>query len=150
MRGCGTPARPPAYVGAPALLVIVGIHLRNELPAGEATEPSVKVGWSVAVLSYPPLAVGQFDSPEKTETYWIFRDPEGGRTDDFAGRRKAKSLLQNSKSIARWRIEPIGGRPSLKSPHEWSLRALHSRRHIGRVGGLGERCGKNPRLRGII
>ena len=109
MRGCGTPARPPAYVGAPALLVIVGIHLRNELPAGEATEPSVKVGWSVAVLSYPPLAVGQFDSPEKTETYWIFRDPEGGRTDDFAGRRKAKSLLQNSKSIARWRIEPIGG-----------------------------------------
>ena len=63
-----------------------------------ASEPAAKAGWSVAVRSYPAFAVNQFDLPEKTETYWMFRDPEGGRTDDFRWR-KAKSRLQNSKSI---------------------------------------------------
>jgi hypothetical protein len=32
----------------------------DELPAGEATEPSAKVGWSVALRSYPAFAVSQF------------------------------------------------------------------------------------------
>jgi hypothetical protein len=110
MRCCGTLARLPAYVGAPALLAIVGIHLWNELPVSLASKPSTKAGRSVAVRSYPAFAVNQFDLPEKTETYWIFRDPEGGRTDDFrwaAQGEKAGCRTQNLSP--RRRIEPIGG-----------------------------------------
>ena len=60
---CGTLARLFAYVGVLALLAIAGIHLRDELPAGLPSEPSAKVGWSVAVRSYPAFAVSQFDFP---------------------------------------------------------------------------------------
>jgi hypothetical protein len=80
---CGMLARLVAYVGALALLAIVGIHLWDELPVGGAVEPSTKAGWSVAMRSYPAFAVSQFDLPEKTETYQILRHPEGGRKDIF-------------------------------------------------------------------
>ena len=50
---CGTLARLLAYVGILALLAIAGIPLWDELPAGLASEPSAKVGWSVVVRSYP-------------------------------------------------------------------------------------------------
>jgi hypothetical protein len=36
---CGMLAHLIAYVGAPALLAIIGIHLWDELPAGAAVEP---------------------------------------------------------------------------------------------------------------
>jgi hypothetical protein len=45
---CGKLAHLLAYVGTLALLAIVGIHLWDELPIGEAIEPSAKPGWSVA------------------------------------------------------------------------------------------------------
>src|SRR6266404_6100210 len=80
---CGTLARLLAYVGVLALLAIAGIHLWDELLAGLASEPAAKAGWSVAAQSYPAFAVSQFDSPEKTEAYQIFRHPEGGRKDVF-------------------------------------------------------------------
>jgi hypothetical protein len=108
---CGTLARLLAYVGILALLAIVGIHLWDELPAGLVSEPSAKVGWSVAVRSYPAFAVSQFDLPEKTEAYQILRHPEGGRKD---GRPKAKGRLRNSKSIAPAANSASRGPPSLK------------------------------------
>lgn len=76
-------ARLVAYVGALALLAIVGIHLWDQLPAAEAVEPAAKADWSVASRAYPAFAVSQFDLPEKTKTYEIFRHPEGGRKDVF-------------------------------------------------------------------
>jgi hypothetical protein len=48
----GTLARLVAYVGTPALLAIVGIHLWDRLPIGEAGEPAAKAGWSLASRSY--------------------------------------------------------------------------------------------------
>lgn len=45
---CGTLAGLLAYVGVLALLAIVGIHLWDELSAGDASEPSAKAGWSAA------------------------------------------------------------------------------------------------------
>jgi hypothetical protein len=78
---CGMLARVIAYVGALALLAILGIHLWDQLPVSEAAEPAIKAGWSVAARSHPAFAVSQFDLPEKTETYEIFRHPEGGRKD---------------------------------------------------------------------
>jgi hypothetical protein len=78
---CGMLALLVLYVGALALLAIIGIHLWDELPANAAVEPSAGAGWSVALRSHPAFAVSQFDLPEKTETYQILRHPEGGRKD---------------------------------------------------------------------
>jgi hypothetical protein len=78
---CGTLARLIAYVGTLALLAIFGIHLWDLLPVAGADEPAAKAGWSLASRSSPAFAVSQFDSPEKTFTYEIFRHPEGGRKD---------------------------------------------------------------------
>lgn len=78
---CGTLARLFAYVGTLALLAIVGVHLWDELPVMAAAEPPAKAGWSLASRVHPGFAVSQFDLPGKTETYEIFRHPEGGRKD---------------------------------------------------------------------
>jgi hypothetical protein len=78
---CGTLARLIAYVGTLALLAIFGIHLWDLMPLDEANEAATKAGWILASRSSPAFAVSQFDSPEKTFTYDIFRHPEGGRKD---------------------------------------------------------------------
>jgi hypothetical protein len=70
-----------AYLGVLALLVILGPHLWGELPDSAGLEPAAKVGWSLATRSHPAFAVSQFDSYGITETYEIFRHPEGGRKD---------------------------------------------------------------------
>jgi hypothetical protein len=77
----GMLARLTAYVGTLALLAILGIHLWDQLPATEPVEPAARAGWSQATRSYPAFAVSQFNLAEKTETYEIFRHPEGGRRD---------------------------------------------------------------------
>jgi hypothetical protein len=74
---CGTLAHLIAYVGALALLGILGIHLLDQLPVGEAIEPSARAGRSAATRSHPAFAVSQIDLPEKTETYEILRHPLG-------------------------------------------------------------------------
>ena len=78
---CGTLARLIAYVGALALLAIVGVHFWNELPRGAALEPSARADWRVALRSHQAFAVSEFDLPEKTEAYEILRHPAGGRKD---------------------------------------------------------------------
>jgi hypothetical protein len=78
-----TLARLIAYVGALALLGIVGLHLWDEWPAAVSAEPAGKPGWSVASRSRPAFAVSAPDSNEKTEIYEILRHPEGGRKDIF-------------------------------------------------------------------
>jgi hypothetical protein len=79
------------YVGALSLLAIVGIHLWDLLPTVDAVEPSAKAGWSLAPRSSPSFAVSQFDLTGKTETYAIFRHPEGGRKDVFGWARQGET-----------------------------------------------------------
>jgi hypothetical protein len=95
---CGMLARLIAYVGALALLAIVGIHLWDQLPVDEAAEPGAKADWSVASRAYPAFAVSQFDLPEKSKTYEIFRHPEGGRKDVF------RWTVQGEKPVAELEI----------------------------------------------
>jgi hypothetical protein len=111
---CGMLARLVAYVGALALLAIVGIHLWDELPAREAAEASVKAGWSVATRSHPAFAVSQLDLPEKTEAYEIRRHPEGGRKDIL--RWTVPDGQQGHKPVAELEIYRRGGELSESGP----------------------------------
>jgi hypothetical protein len=120
----------------------------DELSAGDVSEPSARAGWSAAARSYPAFAVSQFDFPEKTETYRIFRHPRRwpqGRL--FAGQLKTKSRLQGPKSIAvaaadrahRRKRTETGG---IIRPRRTGARQLRCISHIRRVDGLGELWGK--------
>ena len=80
---CAALARLIAYVGALTLLGIVVLHLWDALPTAATGEPAGKPGWSVASRSRPAFAVSSPDPPEKSETYEIFRHPDGGRKDVF-------------------------------------------------------------------
>ena len=80
---CGMLARLIAYVGTLALLAIVGVHFWDQLPDIADAGPPAKAGWSAAPRLHPAFAVSQLDSSYKTETYEIFRHPEGGRKDVF-------------------------------------------------------------------
>jgi len=96
-----TLARPLAYVGVLALLAIVGIHLRDELRAGLASERPPKMGWSAAVRSVSSVRRHPFRfSLEKQRLTRFFGIPKAVARTSCAGRSKAKSRLQNSKSIA--------------------------------------------------
>jgi hypothetical protein len=79
----GVLARLIAYVGALALLAIIGVSLWDELPFRGSGDPAAKSAWSVAARPYPAFAVSQSDLFGKTETYEILRHPDGGRKDVF-------------------------------------------------------------------
>ena len=82
---CGMLAHLVLYVGALALLAIVGIHLWDELPAGAALKPPARADWRVALRSHPAFAISEFDLPEKTEAYEILRHPDGLHELETAG-----------------------------------------------------------------
>jgi hypothetical protein len=77
---CGTLARLIAYLGALALLFIVGIYLWDQLPEMH-TEASTQPNWTVANRSTPAFASSYADFLYKSKSYQIFRHPEGGRKD---------------------------------------------------------------------
>ena len=77
----GTLARLFAYVGALALLCILGLAALGQLPDLRDDQPAPKPGWSVADRSHPAFALSRLDSSEKTASYTILRHPEGGRRD---------------------------------------------------------------------
>jgi hypothetical protein len=107
---CGMLARLTAYVGALALLAIVGIHLWDQLPDSAGLEPAAKAGWRVASRSSPAFAVSQFDFPGKTETYEILRHPEGGRKDIF------RWAALGEKPVAELEIYRPGGESGSSGP----------------------------------
>jgi hypothetical protein len=101
-------ARLLAYVGTLALLVLAGIHFWDQLPAaGEPSPPFAKGGWSAALRSRPAFAVSQIDIPEKSETYEIFRHPEGGRKDVI--RWAVRDGKQGEKPVAELEVYRPGG-----------------------------------------
>jgi hypothetical protein len=103
----GTLARLVAYVGALGLLAMLGLNLWDELPAAATTEPAPKAGWSRASRSHPAFAVTPLDSQSKTETYEIFRHPEGGRKDVLHW--TAQGTAQDEKLGAELEIYRPGG-----------------------------------------
>ena len=77
---CGTLARLVAYLCALALLLIVGIHLWDQLPDMHSGAPA-RVEWTPATRSIPAFASNHYDLSYKTKSYQILRHPEGGRRD---------------------------------------------------------------------
>jgi hypothetical protein len=80
---CGTLARLAAYVITLALPVLGFLAFWEQLPDATAMAPSDKSAWSLAERSSRAFSVSQFNLYDKTETYEIYRHPEGGRKDLF-------------------------------------------------------------------
>jgi hypothetical protein len=138
---CGTLARLIAYVGTLALVAIIGIHVWDQLPAVEASEPQAKADWSVADRSYPAFAVSQFDLPEKTEDYEIRRHPEGGRKDIF------RWAVQGQSPIAELEIYRPGGELSQSEPVMVDLATRMGGRQLEAAGLADSKFGAVPLFR---
>jgi hypothetical protein len=78
-----TLARLIAYLMILALVAVLGLYGWDQLPPTEASEPATKLTWAVAGRSHPSFTVSRQDTHKKTETYEIFRHPEGGRKEIF-------------------------------------------------------------------
>jgi len=107
---CGTLARLVAYVMTLALPVLGFVALWEQLPDATAMDPSGKTAWSLAERSSRAFAVSQFNLHDKTETYEIFRHPEGGRKDRF------QWSGADNKPVAELEIYRPGSEPSHSGP----------------------------------
>jgi len=106
----GTLARLAAYVGVLTLLAMAGLRLWDQLPVAATAEPAAKAGWSQALRSHPAFAFSQTDLLEKTETYEIFRHPEGGRKDVI------RWSAQGDRPVAELEIYRPGGEIAQSGP----------------------------------
>src|SRR5882757_4596973 len=106
----GVLARLIAYVGALALIAIIGLSLWDELPLKGTGDPAARSAWRIAARSYPAFAVSQFDLSGKTEAYEILRHPEGGRKDVL------RWTAQGEKPIAEIEIDRPGRELSQTGP----------------------------------
>jgi hypothetical protein len=91
------------------------------LPDSAAIEPSAKAGWSAASRAHPAFAVSQFDLPGKTETYVIFRHPEGGRKDVF--RWSAQDANHAERPLAALEIYRLGAEFGQSGPASMEMAA---------------------------
>ena len=77
----GTALRLAAYIGALALIGVIGAAFIDGLPVDAASEPAARPGFSVAARSIPAFAVSGVDMAGKPEIYEVLRHPLGGRKD---------------------------------------------------------------------
>ncbi|WP_315797897.1 hypothetical protein [Bradyrhizobium sp. SZCCHNRI3043] len=77
---CGTFARLFAYVGALALIAMLGVAGWNHLDGGDDTSPG-RAGWTLADGAVPAFSLRLADQPDRTATYTVLIHPEGGRKD---------------------------------------------------------------------
>jgi hypothetical protein len=86
---CGTLARLFAYAGTLALLGILALYGRRQLPLADLIESAAESGWTVTNRLLPAFAAG-FDQ-DKSRTYTILKHPDGGRKDIFRRRGQAEA-----------------------------------------------------------
>jgi hypothetical protein len=77
---CSTFARLFAYLGALALIAILGLVCWQQINRVDAGEPA-NSGWSFADDAVPAFSVRLTEQPDKTATYTVLRHPRGGRKD---------------------------------------------------------------------
>jgi hypothetical protein len=98
------------YVGALAVLAIVGVQLWDQLPKTQPLDLSVSASWSPAPRSVPAFAVSQPELVGKTEAYEIFRHPGGGRKDVI------RWAAAGQKPVAELEIYRVGAELSRSEP----------------------------------
>lgn len=76
---CGTFARLFAYVGALALIAMLGVAGWNQLDRGDDTPG--RAGWTLADAAVPAFSLRLTDQPDRTATYTVLIHPDGGRKD---------------------------------------------------------------------
>ncbi|CCD97922.1 hypothetical protein [Bradyrhizobium sp. STM 3809] len=77
---CGTFARLFAYVGALALIAMLGVAAWNRLDGGDDDGPA-KAGWTIAEGAVPAFSLRLTDQPDRTATYTVLTHQAGGRKD---------------------------------------------------------------------
>ncbi|CAL74308.1 conserved hypothetical protein [Bradyrhizobium sp. ORS 278] len=77
---CGTFARLFAYVGALALIAMMGLAVWNRLDSEDDPSPT-KAGWTVADGATPAFSLRLTDQPDRTATYTVVTHQAGGRKD---------------------------------------------------------------------
>jgi hypothetical protein len=95
--------------------------------------PPKPAGAWLATRSQPAFAVSRLDLYVKTETYEIFRHPEGDRKASCGGQLKAKIQSQNSTSIAP-AVNPANQEPPSRKTQTCAARSKRAARQpaIGR------------------
>ncbi|CCD90876.1 conserved exported hypothetical protein [Bradyrhizobium sp. ORS 375] len=78
---CGTFARLFAYVGALALIAMLGVAAWNRLDNGSDDTVPAKAGWTVADGAVPAFSLRLTDQPDRTATYTVLTHQAGGRKD---------------------------------------------------------------------
>ena len=114
---CATLARLIAYIGALVLFGIVAIHFWNQLQLDIVAEPTERPGFALAQRSRPAFAVSSPGSQDKSETYEIFRHPEGGRKDIFHWGDPGET------PVAELEIYRFGGETDFSQPQTFDLAA---------------------------
>jgi hypothetical protein len=100
---CATLARLIAYVLTLAMLGILALAGWNQLPHLDEAEPAAIAGWTAAGRSQPAYAVSPFDMHAKSNSYEIFRHPDGGRKD------VVRWADQTGRPVAELEIYRLGG-----------------------------------------
>ena len=136
---CAVLARLLAYVGTLALVALAGFHFWNQLPAGEASGPPLKSGWSVALRSHPAFAVSPLDLSDRSETYEILRHPEGGRKDII--RWAPRDGKQGETPVAELEIYRPGGEFSPSEPPLPQIAAPAGGRELEAAGVIDSKFG---------
>ncbi|MGJ5177854.1 hypothetical protein ACQR16_11800 [Bradyrhizobium oligotrophicum] len=77
---CGTFARLIAYVGALALIAMLGVAAWNRIDDADDTS-APRAGWTLADAAVPAFSLRLTDQPDRTATYTVLTHPAGGRKD---------------------------------------------------------------------
>jgi hypothetical protein len=78
---CGTLARLFAYVGALALIGILGFAFWQQIGGLAPAEPGARPGWTNADDAVPAYALRLSDQLDRSATYTVLHHVEGGRKD---------------------------------------------------------------------
>jgi hypothetical protein len=106
---CATVARLFVYVGALALIAILGVHFWQQLPQIVSGDDPPRAGWSVSDRSSPAFALNPTDPSVKSAAYTILRHPEGGRKDVLIWPRGQIGPGQGERPMAELEIYRLGG-----------------------------------------
>ncbi|MGJ4952698.1 hypothetical protein [Bradyrhizobium sp. HKCCYLS20291] len=125
---CGTFARLFAYVGALALIAMLGAAAWSRLDGGDGVDFAARPGWAPADGAAPAFSLRLTDQPDKTATYTVLTHAAGGRKDvlrwgERAGRPAAEIEVYRIGPEREGMRNPVGQLASRMGRHAPDLEA---------------------------